>query len=538
MDLGRRRWLLKMGCTGATSLFAGCTTGGSSDFSETETRRNSATDRETATEDPAATVLNSTISDDPAQAGAGIPITVKLRRETDAKTTTLRVSADGEPVLSSVDGGPANESHSLSLTAGESTTLEVQAWLDTPGQHEIVVNGTPVGSVSVEDNWLQLQYDSSHTGRPEAKTAPKDGVTEAWRGGMASIAFGFSPVVVGKRAFLNVGHPGLRQTFDEQDMGGLLRYDLESQNDTHLKRPGMVMNSPVVCQGTVVAATYDGSLDSDPAETEGALVGYGLEGLESWEAPLDSGAVSGVTSDGRSVYVATFSGVVTAHEPRTGAERWRTDSGAMVTATPAVADETVYVGDNDGTVHALSVDDGSRQWSASVPNAIDAAPTVVDDTLYVPSHDPHDKAAPGGQLAAISLPEGEPRWQRRTDKWMGTSVVTDGDSLFAGVGRSLWAIDPADGTVRWKGPTATGAQFPTEGEPAVLDGTVYAVIGHDEGTVFALDGSDGSVQWRYNNGVTLTSVAIADGDVLVGSQGEDAWDTSVNKVVALRESDG
>lgn len=542
MERPRRRRVLKTGFAGAVGSFAGCTT---SDPAEeggdgTNARRESTDEPTTATttEDSGATVVNATVPDGPTQLGTGAAVELELAGESDAETATLRVDANGEPVLTSVDRGKAAESHTISLGSDESTTASINVWFESPGERRLTVNGTEVGTMTVEDNWLQLQYDGSHTGRPAAMTAPTDEARAAWRGGMASFSFGFSPVVVGSRAFVNVGHPGLRRTFDEQDMGGLLVYDLETQNDHHLDRPGMVMNSPAVCQGIVVAATYDGSLQADPAETDGALVGHDLRNLKGWAQTLDTGVVGGVATDGRSVYVSTYSGVVTAHDPQTGSERWRYDCGTVVTTTAAVADGTVYVGDNDGTVHALSAADGSVQWSTSIPNAVDSAPTVVGDALYVPSHDPHDKSEPGGRLTSLSVADGERQWEQRTDEWMGTSVVTDGESLFAGVGRSLWAFDRADGAVQWKGPKATGARFETEGEPLVLDGRVYAVLGHDEGTVFALDAADGSVQWRYNNGVTITSLAVADGDLLVGSQGEDGWATSVNKVVALREPSG
>lgn len=129
-----------------------------------------------------------------------------------------------------------------------------------------------------------------------------------------------------------------------------------------------------------------------------------------------------------------------------GAQRWSYDTGAEVTAPPAIGlNGTVYAVNRAGSVVALAPD-GTRRWQRSLGAAILATPAVDHSLVYV---------AAGTYLYALSVADGEVRWRvdlgatvdGRSAPVIGANrtvyVTTTGDRLVA-VGESGWLIPPSD----------------------------------------------------------------------------------------------
>ncbi|RXK51662.1 outer membrane protein assembly factor BamB family protein [Halorientalis pallida] len=87
-------------------------------------------------------------------------------------------------------------------------------------------------------------------------------------------------------------------------------------------------------------------------------------------------------------------------------------------------------------------------------------------------------------------------------------AVVDGRVYSGSADGSVYALDDSDGTERWR--TRTGAAV--QCAPVVDGGTVY--IGNGAGNVFALNAADGSEEWVYEtNGRVATSLTVTDGTV-------------------------
>jgi len=84
----------------------------------------------------------------------------------------------------------------------------------------------------------------------------------------------------------------------------------------------------------------------------------------------------------------------------------------------------------------------------------------------------------------------------------------------------LLALNAGTGALLWSNTTAIGQGI--TGSPAVANGLVY--IGTYDGTVFALNSSTGSVEWRYpTGGYVQSSPAVANGVVYVGSYDHNVY---------------
>ncbi|MDW8101023.1 MAG: LamG-like jellyroll fold domain-containing protein [Anaerolineae bacterium] len=129
-----------------------------------------------------------------------------------------------------------------------------------------------------------------------------------------------------------------------------------------------------------------------------------------------------------------------------GTQRWAYDTGAEVTATPAIGlNGTIYAVNRNGRVVALAPD-GTLRWRQDLGTSILATPAVDHSLLYV---------AAGTHLYALSVATGEVRWRvdlgapvdARSAPVIGanrTVYVTTGDGRLVAVGQAGWLSLPSE----------------------------------------------------------------------------------------------
>ncbi len=71
----------------------------------------------------------------------------------------------------------------------------------------------------------------------------------------------------------------------------------------------------------------------------------------------------GLAVSGRTVYVTSGFGTLTALDAATGAEKWQQDLGAPATASPTVFDDLVYIVSRDNKAWALDAGNGRVRWT-------------------------------------------------------------------------------------------------------------------------------------------------------------------------------
>jgi len=199
---------------------------------------------------------------------------------------------------------------------------------------------------------------------------------------------------------------------------------------------------------------------------EGALVDGGLlvdlagqaavhydaaDGNERWRiegAPEFDGEGGASVVDGAVlVTVQEPSGeALAAVDLETGTERWSFDAAGeppFVTAGATVADGLAVGVEYDGTVFGLDPADGTPAWEYAAGEE-PTEPVAVDGTVYVGG---------GGAVHAVAPVDGTARWSvglggdvrrvRATPDVVVATRTTDAVAEFV-------ALDPADGTVRWR----------------------------------------------------------------------------------------
>jgi outer membrane protein assembly factor BamB len=229
-----------------------------------------------------------------------------------------------------------------------------------------------------------------------------------------------------------------------------------------------------------------------------------LTGAVQWKFVTGGAVVSSLTVgfDGR-IHVACEDGTLYTLK-KTGQPIWVLDVQAPLVSAPTIGpDGGLYVGAKDGRLFALDPN-GSPRWACTTGDAIYSSPAVGSDgNVYVGSAD--------GRLYALD-PNGAPRWQFRTwgpgvangAVFASPSLAADGTVYVAGLyDPNLYALNPADGSVKWVCCFATDPNDPTSGgwpfaSPVVApDGTIYETLLYDT-HLYAIEPADGTIRWSVD----------------------------------------
>ena len=160
-----------------------------------------------------------------------------------------------------------------------------------------------------------------------------------------------------------------------------------------------------------------------------------------------------------------------------------------------------------------------------------SSPAVSGGTVYVGSAD--------RIVYALNAADGAVRWQYKTAGAVNSSPAVAADTVFVtSADGNLYALGASDGKLRWKfasvgerrftAPGIHGATPHTElmpdpfdvflSSPTVVAGIVY--FGSGDHHVYAVDAGSGALRWKFETGnVVHASPAVANGTVYIGS-----WD--------------
>lgn len=346
--------------------------------------------------------------------------------------------------------------------------------------------------VAPEDGAPTYLYDAANTGTT-ADAGPTSEPSARWRRAFSGPLFAppavgdgtlHQPVSDGRLVAVEAAD-GTR-TWRAETPRGLLTTPALAESGVLLANENRTVQSLERGDGTVrwgVGTVARGGGQCAPAVANGLVYTAGADGLvhgfdaatgrPHWELRLPDAVVSSLAvaddrlfvAAGRTVFAVDATRVPEATAvPRgvvaaTREPVWEASFDARVGPAVAVHDGNVVVCDDEG-VTALAVDDGSRAWRVQTQSPVLGSPALTDDRVVV--------ATAGGRLRGLT-PDGEEAWTTDVGVRLDTPpVVADGVCYLAGED-VLAAVDPGDGTVRWR--LSRDGTAPTA--PVAVDDRLY-----------------------------------------------------------------
>jgi outer membrane protein assembly factor BamB len=215
---------------------------------------------------------------------------------------------------------------------------------------------------------------------------------------------------------------------------------------------------------------------------------------------------------------------------------WTFDDGGTMLhmfSSPVVADGRLYVGEGmhanfECRLYCLDAATGQKLWTYSAGSHIESTPwvDVIRKRVFFGAGD--------DGVICLNAVTGERIWKLEAPAHVDTTPVVSG-AVYVGSGvsrrnaaeQAVFALDPATGSVRWRTPF----DLPVWATPSLSDGVLFVGLGNGRllegprapksprGAVAALNATDGSVRWRFDDcDAVFGTPAIADDRVYVGSR--------------------
>jgi outer membrane protein assembly factor BamB len=251
---------------------------------------------------------------------------------------------------------------------------------------------------------------------------------------------------------------------------------------------------PVLESGTLFVSTDRGEMAALDAEDNSITWIFPRDDEfrcdnETRESKKDLEAIyGGPVLAGNNVYLAGYDGNVYALNAEDAACSWIFETDGPIIGGLAIADGTLYVGSDDGKLYALDVETGEQVWDQpfDAGDSLWTTPLVAGHRLYLSSMN--------GRLYALDAETGEQVWDQPFDDADGGLVMDpvladETTILVGGIDRTLYALDIADGAVKW----SFKADNWFWAKPLVVERRVYAPS--LDGGVYALDLDSGEKLW-------------------------------------------
>ncbi len=295
----------------------------------------------------------------------------------------------------------------------------------------------------------------------------------------------------------------------------------------------------VVVGDHVFVASVDGSLQVRNAEKGVRVWDVEMEGPKRRSSFIPScgpAAAVGVAIygtpavDGNKVYVAGYDGrlrlydwVARYEEPLAQFPALAEDLVGPIVSGIVVGDGMVYFGtglspdDDDimGAVYALDAETLLRRWTyTEFTERVWATPLLHDGTLYVSSFD--------GTLYALDAANGALRWKFQTEGALAAApALHDGTLYFGSFDLHFYAVDAASGSLKWRSQEGGGKWF--WATPAIHGDRVYAP--NLDGKVYVYDtGSGAPMVSPIDLGSPAVTTPVVSGDyVFVGVENAEVY---------------
>jgi outer membrane protein assembly factor BamB len=230
---------------------------------------------------------------------------------------------------------------------------------------------------------------------------------------------------------------------------------------------------------------------------------------DPWDyKPLEY-AVPAVSDNGERVYAGSRQGDLSCFDVRTGRLVWRIRIGREVRSHILYQEGTLFFGAGDGRLYAVDAEEGKVRWKYAAKAEVSARPVITTTRAFFTSND--------HMVYAVDADTGEWRWHYARPVPEGFTMqgqagpLLHKGSLFVGFADGyLVSLKAQDGALQWEKRLSEATRFgDVDTTPALAGGTLLAAA-FNEG-LFALDPADGIIRWKIPAaGASTPSVA---GDV-------------------------
>jgi len=262
-------------------------------------------------------------------------------------------------------------------------------------------------------------------------------------------------------------------------------------------------DAPIACfMGTVFVPTLYGKVYALDAET----------GDVKWIYEVDGPILGTVnlldTEDGSPpllFVIGQADGALHSFDPETGKGVWKTEAIDQCDGSASVGNGSIVFGSCAAAFHIFSAENGSvtKNIELDPDSQVASGVAIAGDSVFGGSH--------SGRVFHASISQGEVLWVNgdSEDEVFTTPALSEDSLVFSSYDGNVYALDRLTGTQKWKHVTDG---YPTS--TVIARDRVYVGI---DGALHVFSLSDGEELWSYEVSDEISSPAIIQNSIVVGS---------------------
>jgi eukaryotic-like serine/threonine-protein kinase len=228
-----------------------------------------------------------------------------------------------------------------------------------------------------------------------------------------------------------------------------------------------------------------------------------VDGSDKWNFNLMSSS-SGLLVSGGIVYASNWLHELFAINAANGIQIWKVSFDDTFN-NPILMNGILYTcGVSNGKVYAINTTDGSPAWISSARGGNYCSPAIENNILY----------ATGNNLVyALNTTDGSLLWSYTVGAVIVDNVCVGDGAVYFGTGYGDFYAINTNGTIRWNY-TPTYSHW--WGHPIINNNKIF--VGTSPDRVYVFNSQTGSVNWYYNTGSIVDSVAVTNNLLFTGSR--------------------
>ena len=238
-----------------------------------------------------------------------------------------------------------------------------------------------------------------------------------------------------------------------------------------------------------------------------------------WHRSLKGGIYSTPVTDGNNLYIGDDVGTLYCLDLKTGNTNWSFDTGMRIVGSPAVSDGVVVFGSANYNIYGLDTKTGQVLWTYTTQQAVMGAATIHQGVAYIGGGD--------GKMYAFDIKTGEVKWIfDELKNYVLTRPLVYNNKLYFGTWDTyFYALNLSDGSLVWKwnNGKSNPKLSPASVWPVAADGKIF--ITAPDRYFTCLDAETGKQIWRTNKYKVRETVGLSEDGKTVYSK--CMWDTVV-----------
>lgn len=206
-----------------------------------------------------------------------------------------------------------------------------------------------------------------------------------------------------------------------------------------------------------------------------------------------------------SLYISSQNQVLYALKPNSGDKLWEINIGTNLTSSPLVLGDKLILGTDKGLM-IIDAKKGTTISTIAEVKSTQSSPTGEGNIVYIGTDD--------NKVVAVNLDDNTIKWTFNTTSAVNSSPTISNGQVFVASTNAVYSLDQASGTKVWEFlPTGGGTFFAS---PAIE--LPYLYIGSNDGNLYTLKVTDGSLAWQYaTTGPIKSSPIVYGGNIIFGS---------------------